>query len=208
MNIIADKFITIAENVPKVYDAGKTAEYDRLWDNLTVNGTRKGYDYAFCGEGWNDDIFNIPLKYLPLKPTNAQYMFRGCSATVIPSVDFTNCSTLNLTYGYARDAITIGTVKLRSDGTNTLTNPFTYCDELQNITFDGVIGNSLSFGRSSKLSSESIDNIIDHLADLTGATAQTITFNSSSGTILNGNYKNEGVTRREKMTSLGWDVVS
>lgn len=205
---IADKLIAIAENEQKVYDAGKTAEYERFWENALSSKTNASFEYTFADSVWNDETLRIPSKYLPLKPKATNYMFRYCDATVLPSVDFTECRELKYTYAYARSAITIGAVILKEDGTNTFTTTFTYCDDLQNITFEGVIGASISFGRSPNLSSESIDNIIEHLKDLTGSTAQTITFNSSSGTILNGNYKNEGVTRREKMTSLGWDVVS
>lgn len=193
--------------IDEVYNIGKTVEYERFWSYFLNEGQREDFNYALCGDGWNDHTLNIPSIFLPLKPTTSQYIFRYCGATVIPSIDFTNCATLNNTYAYARNAVTIGVVILKPDGTNIFTNAFNYCDDLVHISFEGVIGTSISFSRSSKLSSESIDNIIDHLKDLTGATTQTITFHSSSGTILNEAYKDEGVTKREKITSLGWDVV-
>lgn len=172
--------------IDEVYDAGKTAEHERFWEKAlasklpTPENTSRGLEYTFSDSFWNDDTLNIPEKYLPLKPTSTNYPFRYCGATILPSVDFTNCPNLNYTYAYARNAVTIGTIILREDGTNTFTTTFTYCDVLENITFEGVIGSSVSFGRSPNLSSASIDNIIEHLADLTGQSAQTITFHSTT----------------------------
>ena len=37
---IAEKLTTVAENVPKVYEAGKKAEYDAFWDKYQNNGKR------------------------------------------------------------------------------------------------------------------------------------------------------------------------
>ena len=52
---IADKLTTIAENVPKVYEAGKTAEWSGFWDGFQQNGNRTSYNYAFFG--WTDEMF-------------------------------------------------------------------------------------------------------------------------------------------------------
>ena len=35
---IAEKLTAIAENVPKVYEAGQKSEYDRFWDAYQNNG--------------------------------------------------------------------------------------------------------------------------------------------------------------------------
>ena len=176
---IAEKLTIIAENEPKVYDAGKTAEYDRFWENFLTPLQNGAFAYTLADKGWNDDTLNIPPKFLPLKPTSTNYVFRGCAASYIPSMDFTDCDNLNVTYAYARNAVTIGTVILRSNGTNTFSSSFNYCDALVDIDFDGVINDNIAFPQSSKLSSESVDNIIEHLADLTGQSAKTIAFHAS-----------------------------
>ena len=49
---IADSLNTIAENVPKVYEAGKKAKYDEFWDKYQDYGNRTAYGYAFGGRGW------------------------------------------------------------------------------------------------------------------------------------------------------------
>jgi hypothetical protein len=55
---------------------------------------------------------------------------------------------------------------------------FQNSSSLENIIFEGVIGKTISFAWSSKLSDASIQNIIDCLADLTGQTTQTLDFHS------------------------------
>ena len=65
-----------------------------------------------------------------------------------------------------------------SNGTN-FSNMFFNCSNLENIAFVvNCIKKSISFAESNKLTDESIQSIIDGLADLTGKTAQTITFHS------------------------------
>ena len=50
---------------------------------------------------------------------------------------------------------------------------------LVNLGIGGEITKDFSLGRCSKLSAESVQSVIDHLADLTGQTAQTVTFHST-----------------------------
>ena len=165
--------------IDEVHEAGKAAEHESFWDKALAHKENTAFEYTFSDSFWNDDTLQIPEKHLPLKPSAASYVFRVCGATVLPSMDFNNCITLNNTYAYARSAVTIGTVILRDDGNNVFTSAFNYCDVLENITFEGVIGASISFPRSSSLTSTSVDNIIEHLADLTSKPAQTITFHST-----------------------------
>lgn len=53
---IAQKLTAVAENAPKVYEAGEQAAYDRFWDTFQLNGARTEYHNAF-GMGWTQDIF-------------------------------------------------------------------------------------------------------------------------------------------------------
>lgn len=69
---IAEKLTTIAENQQKVYDAGAKSEYDRFWDDVQLNGTRRMYANGFCMNSWTKETFKP--KY-DMKPTQAQYMF-------------------------------------------------------------------------------------------------------------------------------------
>lgn len=60
---IADKLTTIAENVPKVYDAGKKSQYDEFWDAYQNYGNRTVYAYRFAGN-WASALFRpkYPIK--------------------------------------------------------------------------------------------------------------------------------------------------
>jgi hypothetical protein len=63
---IQEKLTTIAENVPKVYDAGiaegRTQEWSDFWDAFQNNGNRRDYGNAFGGlskyTGWNDTTYD------------------------------------------------------------------------------------------------------------------------------------------------------
>ena len=85
MMTIADKLTTIAENVPKVYEAGKEeayeagkqAAYDQLWDSLQTNGERTDYERAF-GIIWNDENFRPKYSIVPI---NANGMFNFSKIT-------------------------------------------------------------------------------------------------------------------------------
>ena len=54
---IAEKLITVAENVPKVYKAGQQSEYDRFWDAYQNYGGVMNAYYAFSGPAWNDNTY-------------------------------------------------------------------------------------------------------------------------------------------------------
>ena len=97
---VAEKLVLIAENEPKVYEAGyakgntegyqngyddgnaegvkegiaegKQAEYDAFWDIFQDNGKRTDYQYGFAGQRWTTDIFKP--KY-DMKPSRCDYMF-------------------------------------------------------------------------------------------------------------------------------------
>ena len=92
---ISEKLTAIAQNTPRVYEAGKKvsyedgfgagytqgkshgytkgeaagkqAEYDRFWDSFQENGTRKSYHCAFAGSCWTPQTFKP--KY-PIKPVD------------------------------------------------------------------------------------------------------------------------------------------
>ena len=86
---------TIAENVPKVYEAGKKAEYDAFWDVFQLNGTRANYEYSFASRCWNEK--NLKPKY-PMTPTGAQRMFQNSDyrgdLRVSASIDFSKSTSL------------------------------------------------------------------------------------------------------------------
>lgn len=69
----AEKLTTIAENTPKVYEAGKKAEYDAFWDARQRNGApvSRDCDYMFAGATWTKETC-VP-KY-DIVPKQSTYM--------------------------------------------------------------------------------------------------------------------------------------
>ncbi len=74
------------DNVQKVYEAGKKAEYDAFWDGLQENGARKSYNYAFCGRGWNSKTLK-PKHMMTL--SGATNMFMRCNECNPERLDMT-----------------------------------------------------------------------------------------------------------------------
>ena len=120
---IADKLTQIAENTPKVYEAGyekgKAEGSDRVfWDIYLQNGKRENYGYAFAGEGWTDETFQ-PNHDMVVK--NASYLFPASKIGNLKALleaqgvtmDFSQCTLF--TYAFGMSQITdIGAVDVRS----------------------------------------------------------------------------------------------
>ena len=103
----ADKLVTIAENQQKVYDAGKSAEWNEFWDEFQANGNRTNYYYAFGANdtgGWTDKTFKPKYDLIPI--TTAYGMFRGCKVTNLKqslidsgiTLDLSGCKTFHYTF--------------------------------------------------------------------------------------------------------------
>jgi hypothetical protein len=214
---IAEQLQTIADNVPKVYQAGHDDGaaaggggggdnyYDTFWDAYQQNGNRTNYQLAFGGVGWNDDTFNP--KYTPITPTadmshqmfygaaitelkegtvdfsqvTDEYMtFRGCDNLVrLPRIDFSNATGASWSFGMCTKLEEIECIVVNEN--LTYTNFFFQNSALEEVRFEGVIGKDMALTWSNLLSNESVQSIIDHLKDLTGATAQTLTFHATVG---------------------------
>lgn len=200
---IAEKLVTIAENEQKVYDAGKKAEYDAFWDAYQTNGTTAYYAYRFAGLGWTNknfkpkydfgdmdtaaymfagsgiaDLSNLPRMNILW---TAQYMFLGNTRiSHIGEIEIkeATCDLIG-TFQNASKLITIDLLKVLPD--NAYSNTFTGCSALENITFDGDIGNSINFSTCTKLNHDSLMSIINHLKDFSGtSTTKTCTLGSSN----------------------------
>lgn len=110
---VEEKLVKIAENTPKVYEAGKAegiaegkqAEYDSFWDEYQDYGKRTSYtmyDGTFAGKYWTDALFRP--KY-SIKPSTAYMMFRSTAITDLTrediSLDFSECTDMQYTFAYA-----------------------------------------------------------------------------------------------------------
>ena len=119
---IADKLITVAENVDKVYEAGKKAEYDAFWNGMRANFDTSGFSYGFCGRGWDDTTFNPPFDIKSPSKVAASYMF--CNAGI---TELTNILTAQK--NNEEDTRKI----LDVSGAATLANMFAYCGNLKSV---------------------------------------------------------------------------
>lgn len=104
---IADKLTTIAENVPKVHEAGKQAGQREWMDKYRKAGGQYATRYCmgmFAGWGWTNETFN-PI--YDIKVANAQYMFfySGITANISKlceekgiTLDFSSCTGFSGTF--------------------------------------------------------------------------------------------------------------
>ena len=221
---ISEKLITIAENTPKVYNQG----YDDGYGVGSLPVYYAGAIATLLGGAILPEntelvlrIKNIPysqnnicmhctnLKTIKLigenefeGPTENGGAIRECPQLEL--ADFTEWKTtpLNIAY-FALNSSKLHTILGNFDlsqCTNT-TMAFYGCSALENISFvKETIKISISFSHSLLLSNESIQSIIDGLADLTGGTAQTLTLHTNVGAKLTDEQK-------ATITAKNWTLV-
>lgn len=194
---------------------GKQQAYDEQWDNYQDFGNRTDCRCMFGGIGWN--VTTMKPKYGIPYITNAYMMFAQCGYNGdlddvfenrgLP-LSFKDCG--NVEYLFHQTNIpTIGTVDLSGytgsvasmfNSTNIVTiknfvppsvSMANSCFQsgLTNLTIGGEITKSINLSRCTKLTSESVQSVLDHLADLTGQTTQTITLPSAIGKALTEEQK-------------------
>lgn len=185
------------------YEQGKQAEYDRFWDVYQDNGNRNNYASAFGGTGWSEETFNpkydiittstymmfrgIAIKDLgkaisgsgvkvSINTPYLQYTFQISNIEIIEGLEFLQQLELIETAFQCPKLRKIQTLPISENATQLV---FTNIPLLEEVTFSGVIPVNISFAQSSKLSMGSVQSIIDHLKDLTGATAQKVSFHTT-----------------------------
>lgn len=179
------------------YADGKQAEHDRFWDAYQQNGNKTNYDQAFAYGHWNDDTYDPKYDIVcgaGVSTRQAFYNGRMTSTKVPIRVKNT---TLNSTFAGS----TIKTiVLLELVGVTGYNNPFSSCAALENITIAGSIDVSVSLSASPLLTQPSVQSIIDHLKDLTGQTAQTLTLHADVGARLTD-------AQKATVTAKNWTLV-
>ena len=162
---IAEKLTAIAENVPKVYEAGQKSEYDRFWDAYQNNGNVvEGYG-MFCGNQWTDETYQPKH---PIKVSLGTQLFRNARITdIVVPVDISG-AVGNMYFNSCIKLVTIP--KLIVNENTTFLTAFAYCYELEEVRFEGTIVNSLDLHWSTKLSYDSVANIFGHLGGTASAT--------------------------------------
>lgn len=122
------------------------------------------------------DLRNCGVEIDFSQSTTFQSVFQtNYQVTAVGVFDTRSATTLTQTFYYAINLHTIEKLILKDDGSQKLTNTFTNCSALQNITVEGVIGfGGTSFKWSSKLSKASITSIINALSSTTSGLTVTL----------------------------------
>jgi hypothetical protein len=184
----------------KGHAEGGKAAYDRFWDAFQQMGNRTFYRYAFYGLGsdaWTDATYNPKYPIRASDITGGDSMFQASKITdtkvdieigLDASFVFISCGQLK----------TIR--KLIVSEATTFNRWFGGCGALENVTFEGIIANDISFADSFKLSNASVQSIIDHLKDFTGQTGKTLTLHA---------YVGRELTEAQKaaITAKNWTLV-
>lgn len=152
-------------------------KYNIVSDAYALGGVFSMFNYI------SSTPFNLEERLLELgitmdfskgfSPTN---MFNYANISVVPELDFSHCS-IDYLFNGANKTVTVR--KLKVSEHTTYNNSFNSASALENITFEGVIGNSgLDLHWSTKLSRDSITNIVNHLSDST--TGMSVTFSRTA----------------------------
>jgi hypothetical protein len=149
------------------------------------------------------------------KCTNSGYAFDNAMLTRIPEIDNSK-STFTAMFRQAPGLTrltTIDKVICSDEGDQNFTQTFNYCSALQNITFEGVIGRSISFS-SSPLTVDSMKSIISCLKDYSTESPfnYTLTLKDSCKTALESDtetveFNGATYTYFELITAKGWNLA-
>lgn len=207
MAYIGNKKILLTLKAEKI-----EAENDDFWDYFQQNGERNLYRSAFVM--WQGECFYPKYDFAPIVAeemfcefqgimdlsarlrecgvkldtskltTRANRMFRTCSITRIPELDFSNY-TGDLTDTFSNSGRIHTIEKLILNTNIKYTNTFNKTSALANITIEGKIGNAIDFSSCKLLTRASIESIINALS---GDISNTVTL---SQTAVNNAFTNE-----------------
>lgn len=198
---IEEKLTVIAENEQKVYDAGKEEMNKTLWTMFSRNEPYmfRGVDFSHVGG------FNPPFQLKPKGDVSYMFYFaKNMGVITAEELDFSEVTSMNTTFDHTsgiseielmdlRNATNlrymlnecysltkIGKVILKDDGTQDFPGTFNAWS-LADITFEGKIGNNISFSICSRLTYESLISIINALKDYSGTgETRTLTLHATA----------------------------
>lgn len=99
--------------------------------------------------------------------------------TVMPTINLTKCTASGATSGLVSGCISLKTIrKIIVSEMIMFPSSFMNCPMLENIAFEGVIGQDIDFNSCTKLTEASIRSIITHLSDT--ASGKTLTLSRAA----------------------------
>lgn len=147
---------------------GMQTEYDRFWDTYQQNGAvLYSANYMFSSPNWVDEIYNPKYTIIPQRAT-AMYRFTGITDVKV-DLDFTQSVIPESTGSVFANTSALKRIpKIKVLENMKYDSWFASCTSLEEIRFEGIIGNSLDIHWSTKLSMAS-------LASIVGALSKTVT---------------------------------
>ena len=205
---VAEKLQTIAENEQKVYDAGYAKGQAEGGGGDVPDGFVK-VDPTW--KNFSQLCYARPsmIKHLKYEDTANGTVFLAMFSTitrsetsediVIPRLDYRKGTNFTNMFIYSERIVEIGEMDISN--ATAVANMFNGCASLQKISFaQGCIKIAINFSSCPLLDDGSIQSIIDGLADLTGATAQTLTLHATVGNKLTDGQK-------AAITAKNWTLV-
>ena len=111
--------------------------------------------------------------------TQMQGVFSDSRFTGLPIIDTRSATNIGHLFAYCFYVKKIDKLILKNDGSQTIDNIFQSVKYLEDIEIEGLFGKSFSMQWAEYLTINSAINIINHLKDLTGSTAQTLTLHAN-----------------------------
>ena len=197
-----------AEGLAEGYENGETAANNAFWNGFTNNGNRTDYYACFynwgneyirptrkiipktagsMGQMFNNcknlkkieaECFDFSQKPIGTKASEGYYYtFATCTKLEeIEDIGMQAEFAYNNAFSTCYALHTIA--KIRSKEETLFSNTFSGSDKIQNISFEGVIGQDLNIRWTTKLTADSIRSIITHLSDT--ASGKTLTLSTTA----------------------------
>lgn len=172
------------------------------WTNNPGNHGYFEFDLQNCGV---EIDFSQSTTFQSTFQTNYQL-------TAVGVFDTRSATALSNTFYYATGLHTIEKLMLKDDGSQKLTNTFTNCISLKNITIEGVIGfGGTNFQWSRNLSKASITSIINALSSTTSGLTVTLSKNAVNTAFATTEGGTDGSTSDEwkalVATKTNWTIT-
>lgn len=211
------------------YEAGKQKSKNDFWRGFTNNGARKSYYSAFFRTDFSGETIPEGLcrpQYLNATFRAMDRMFHTYQGIELPKgidtsllVDGENIGSQvfalsklieiadigipasSVMTSWYLDCYSLITIeKIRVNENTTYSTAFRDCGKLENVTFEGVIGQNIDFS-DSPLTRKSALSVINHLKDVSGTgTTLTVTFSSTTKVLLTDEDK-------AIATQKGWTIA-
>lgn len=220
---IALKLTKIAENQEKFYDSGYRAGYETGKEAGHANGFAAGvaehfrsyyrrcnavenFLYAFAGVGWSNGVgaydvaTYIPTEDMTFKcDTNSANMYAYSNVTdTVAAIDLSKAvNNVSSTFANATKLVTIRKL-IVSETTPTV--GFSGCGKLENLTVEGIFGRAVNLAACGALRNESVQNVVDHLKDLTGEATLKLTLHANVGAAMTD-------AQKAAVTAKNWTLI-